>query len=198
MMWGRTSVPIRSSPPRDMADASFVYAIEPGFATYAQLCKNIHLNEFYDRIVPLPIALSDHTSVDVFNYSTLATGGALHSLGTPTHEGSRPFTPVFAQTVLAYRLDDLVRRFGLRPPTHLKIHVDGLEFKILQGANETLTSGSIRSLLVEIDEEDVNARPMIAFLAERGFDIASKHHCSAAGAPPQFATMYNYIFARRV
>lgn len=60
-----------------------VYAFEPAFPNFVQLCKNILLNDCQESIIPLQIALSDKTAINIFNYNNVTPGGALHTLGKP-------------------------------------------------------------------------------------------------------------------
>jgi FkbM family methyltransferase len=131
-----------------------VYAFEPGFSNFGQLSKNIFINNCQESIIPLQIALSDQTGIDVFNYSNLTPGGALHALGEPTSYDGETFVPVFKQSIIAYQLDDFIRSFNIPAPNHVKIDVDGIEFKILQGAQGVLREFTSKSLMVEIDEDN--------------------------------------------
>jgi len=143
-----------------------IYAFEPGFVTFAQLCRNIHLNDAADAIIPFQVALSDETSVSGFHYQNLLAGGALHALKTPVDQFGKRFRPVFTLAALGYRLDEFVRQFALPVPNHLKIDVDGTEYKILRGAEELLKQPELRSILIEINEEhedtaDFPLRPIV-------------------------------------
>ena len=108
-----------------------IYAFEPAFMNFNQLCKNIYINKCQDNIIPLQIALSDQTILNNFNYSSLTIGGAQNTLGEAINEKGAAFSPVFTQYTLSYRIDDLIENFGLPVPNHLKIDVDGIEFLVL-------------------------------------------------------------------
>jgi hypothetical protein len=54
-----------------------IYAFEPAFATFSQLCRNVIINGATECIVPLPLALSDRSAVLPFNYRSLSSGEAL-------------------------------------------------------------------------------------------------------------------------
>src|SRR3972149_2168806 len=151
-----------------------IYAFEPSFITFAQLCKNIYINNCHESIAPLQIALSDKTNIDIFNYNNLTPGGALHTLGDPIDYRGDVFAPIFKQSALAYRIDDIIKQFHLPIPNHIKIDVDGIEFKILEGAEETLQNQLVRSLILELEEGD-EANRIINFLALKGFRIHSKY-----------------------
>jgi FkbM family methyltransferase len=148
----------------------FIYALEPGFSTFAALASNVLLNGAGDRIVALQLALGARTELTTMSYSSLRAGAASHRVGAPEVASAAP-----RQTIPAYRLDDLLRTFGSRPPTHLKIDVDGGELGVLQGAETALASGSIRSLLVEVDDVEGAGRAVLSFLAERGYEETERH-----------------------
>lgn len=173
-----------------------VYAFEPGFLTFAELCRNIITNKCQDSITPLQIALSDKTAIDVFNYNNLTPGGALHAFGEPLDYRGEVFMPVFRQQVLSYRIDDLIRQFGLQIPSHIKIDVDGIEHKILEGAGEILKKAALRSVIVELEEDSQKADKIIKLMSQSGFRVHSKHRYVYDGNDGPYAKMHNYIFKR--
>jgi len=130
-----------------------IYAFEPGVPTFGQLCKNIRLNGAGAEVIPLCVALSNRTGLTAFHYSNLRTGAAGHALGVPTDSLGRPFTPVYSQPVLSYRLDDLIAAFDLLQPNHIKIDVDGTEVQVLEGATSTLREPCLRTIMVECEPQ---------------------------------------------
>lgn len=174
-----------------------VYAFEPGFPNFVQLCKNIFINGCQQGIIPLQIALSDKTIVDTFNYDNITPGGALHALGRPIDYKGDIFEPIFKQSVLSYRIDDLVKEFNVPIPNHIKIDVDGIEFRILKGAKETLSNSLVKSIILEVEEGDEEADQIIEFLAGKGFKFHSKHKYVYGGDTGPFSRTHSYIFHRK-
>jgi hypothetical protein len=142
------------------------------------------------------MALSDKTAIDFFNYNNLTPGGALHAFGEPLDCKGDVFTPVFRQPVLSYRIDDLIRQFGLQMPNHIKIDVDGIEYKILEGAGEILKKTALRSVILELEEGSDEANKIISLMSQSGFSIHSKHRYVYGGNDGPYARMHNYIFKK--
>jgi hypothetical protein len=51
-------------------------------------------------------------------------------------------------------LKSLVSQFDFEYPNHIKIDVDGNELLILEGQQNFLSNKSVKSILIEIDEND--------------------------------------------
>lgn len=154
-----------------------VYAFEPAYHTYAALCDNIVRNGFADCITPLPVALSDATTLVRFDYRALRPGTARHRLvNSPADANAetREFAPAYSQPVLAYRLDDVIALHGLPRPNHLKLDVDGAEVAVLEGARETLAGPEVISLMIEVHVHQ--AERVVALLESLGFRLDRKHH----------------------
>lgn len=173
-----------------------VFAFEPGFPTFKQLCTNIVLNDCQECIRPLQVALSDRTALQVLNYSSLLPGGALHALGAAVDYKGERFQPTVRQSVLAFSLDDLIKQFDLPVPTHCKLDVDGTELSILKGAGNTLSHDALKSVLVEVVEGDDQSRQVVAALEGAGLKFYSKHKYVHGGDTGPSSRIYNYIFRR--
>jgi FkbM family methyltransferase len=169
--------------------AAQVLAFEPGYASFAALCDNILLNGVEERIEPLPICLADRTGRGVFRYGGLEPGGVASSVSAQgAEDGSRP---AYRQPVLSFSLDDLIQRFSLPNPEHIKLDVDGSELAILQGGSATLARPELRSLMVEIDDGDADG--LVGLLADRGFELRERFRRRDAGT---LATHSYGLFAR--
>lgn len=160
-----------------------IVSFEPGFATFAELCRNIHLNGAEACITPLPVALGDQTAIVPLNYSELTAGAAGH------HWDGREVKTLAMPTV-CYRLDELIATLRIPPPTLLKLDVDGPELAVLRGADHTLASPLLRSCLVELDVSSESYEDIVALLQGKGLRVKSRHVRGGGG------TTYNVIFTR--
>ncbi|WP_457811050.1 FkbM family methyltransferase [Sinorhizobium meliloti] len=74
-------------------------------------------------------------------------------------------------------LDDAIARHGLRPPSLVKIDVEGAEIEVLRGMTETLRTHR-PSIIYEIDDAtreglDRKARQIAALLTSAGYVLAA-------------------------
>ena len=174
-----------------------IVAIEPGFANFESLTRNLSRNSMLGSVIPLQIALLDRTGLEPINYyRSTAAGTSLHAVGRPVDHEDKEFAPVETQMVLAYALDDLIETLGLPEPTHVKIDVDGTEGALLKGATRTLARGNVKDLLVEVVDHDRAGTRLSAIrelMAGVGYELAETH-AHHAGDPRSFVA--DYVFRR--
>ena len=159
-----------------------VVAFEPGPANYAALCANLDLNSVGDRVIALPLALGDRPRPAALSDQALVPGGS-GAMGDGAHAGG-------SATGLVERLDDIVERFGLPAPDHLKLDVDGAELEVLAGAAGVLAAGHVKSLLVELDPE--RGEEVVARLEAAGYRLERRE---TGGDRPRGAPSYG-LFVR--
>jgi len=170
-------------------DSIKVYAFEPSYSSFFDLVENIKINQCESTIHPINIALSDKSSIGVFNYSSTDAGEASHAYGVALDQYGDKFKPVMTQIMASYSLDDFVEYID--PPTIIKIDVDGIEKDILLGGRKILTSGGVRTILVELVDGDSRTEEVIELLDGMGFDIKSSHPYTYG-----ISNSTNYIFKK--
>jgi FkbM family methyltransferase len=122
-----------------------VVSFEPSPANFAALCANLELNAVSGRVVAVPLALGDRP-----RSALLERNGAVPGTAPRVVDGVRPEE---AMVVLVDRLDDIVPRFDLPTPDHLKLDVEGGELEVLAGGERLLAAGGVRSVMAELDQE---------------------------------------------
>jgi len=125
-----------------------VYAFEPAFQNFSDLCNNIVLNAV-QNIIPCNFPLADREAFDLFYVSDIEPGSALHSFGEPSHYKAESRAISLQQGAFSMTLDALVERYGMPQPALIKIDVDGIEDKIIKGAQNVLQSKQMRTTLLE-------------------------------------------------
>jgi FkbM family methyltransferase len=152
---------------------------EPVASTFAILVRNAALNSLAERLTPLGIALSDSNAVVRLYLSNTESGSSMHALNNPSNVQG-PFEVAGVQSAPAIRGDKLVADFGVRPPQHLKIDVDGHELQVLEGMGALLDQ--VRSVWIEMtpssEASGENARIRAVLNAHSLFEqpfAAAKH-----------------------
>jgi len=78
----------------------------------------------------------------------------------------------------------------------MKIDVDGIERLILSGVRSALRAPTLRSVLVEVNDEFRELASEVArHLAEAGFQLKAKRHAEVFDSG-HFATSFNQIWVR--
>jgi FkbM family methyltransferase len=158
-----------------------VIAFEPSPFTFGSLCANVLLNDFAERITPLPFLLAEANGVRSFVLESTIAGDASH----PGVDSSQT-----GLDLVAMPLDGAVRLLDLPPATHIKIDVDGGEDAVLDGARETISSPTLRHVLIEVESGRTDLRHIERALAEAGLDRVNvvRHGDTRT---------YNWVYERR-
>jgi FkbM family methyltransferase len=136
-------------------------SIEPFEENYKLLVSNVDMNDFTDRVKFLKQPLSSQKNYGVYNISDKRPGsssfkfncGDIQDLGN-------------SKLIESLTLDILLNR--VVGQKILKIDVDGNDFDILQGAEESLTNKDIVSILIESSE--IQQYEIRKFLVRFGFE----------------------------
>jgi FkbM family methyltransferase len=170
-----------------------VFAFEPESHNFGNLCGNLLLNRV-ENVTPCFFPLSSHEAFAPFYVYDLRAGGALHSLERLSPFRDEP--PLLATGAISATIDVLVSRHGLPAPDLLKLDVDGNEEQILDGTTAVLTSGSLRSILMEVTWPD-ERKPALSWaeskLALYGYRLKGK---SAWSVDLSGLRSANFIFVR--
>lgn len=170
-----------------------VHAFEPESQNFALLCRNIAINKFDAILMPWPLALSDVTGLDHFYVQQLLPGNSCNSFGDSVNFHLEAKQYGFTQGCYGTTLDTFALDHGW--PTHIKIDVDGLEHRVLAGAQRALEG--VKSVLVETNTHLPEHRAIEAQMANFGLfpDVAAAN--AARRTEGAFAGIGNVIYYRR-
>jgi FkbM family methyltransferase len=157
---------------RRVGEDGAVYAFEPHLANAQALLHNVRQNELGGSVKVLSCALSDRERYIDFDY--LSDRPATYDV--PDSQ-KRELSPLFSELKHATTLDRLVEGGFARPPSLVKIDVDGAELQVIQGMrNLLLGDNRPRSVQVEVNRQSKDA--VDDFMEEHGFTFAERHHSS--------------------
>jgi len=149
-----------------------------------------------NRISALCLAFNDTSHLDFLYIANTELGGALSSFAEAVDWKGEPFTASFKQAMLGFSIDDFVRQFNPLFPNHIKIDVDGIENKIIKGAEKTLSDRRVKSILVELDSSrEKYCKEVMEAIEKAGMNFIKKKHAPMFDNG-QFSDGYNYIFMR--
>ncbi len=153
-----------------------VIGFEPEIENFALLNRNTYLNR--QRIAAgmssFNIALSSQTTLGRLFIKRFEAGGHLKILDRPVERGFEAFEPEYVQAVMKYRLDDFIGVSGIPRPNHLKIDVDGCELEVMRGMSETLADAGLRSIFIELEENNEQSEACRRIIEGAGFHLAKK------------------------
>jgi len=151
-----------------------IYAFEPAASNYLRLCNNIVLNGV-TNVIPCNFPLSDLEAFDLFFVSSMEPGSALHSVGHVSEFRPGASTASLIQGTISVTLDALIEKYGVPKPALIKIDVDGIEERILNGAGSVLKSEKLRTILVELSFKNGSAGTDVERrLAHFGYKLSRK------------------------
>ncbi len=121
------------------------FSFEPDLMNARLLYENIIKNDVSNVATVIPVALSNKNYCAKLYLSTLSYGDALHNLDTKNSIISGDSEANIA--VPTFKLDTAAELLNLDLPTKLKIDVDGIEEKILEGGSNILSN--VQEIMVE-------------------------------------------------
>lgn len=153
-----------------------VYAFEPEALNYAELNKNIFLNDLHRQVLAYCLALSDVDKVDRLLLSDFGLGISYHDFEENSWAEDKEFAPDWrvskdnrlAQGCVGRRMDSLLAD-GLPVPHHIKIDVDGLEHRVVAGMEKILARPDLKSVLIEINFDNPKNLAIIDRMTEQGW-----------------------------
>jgi hypothetical protein len=120
-------------------------------------------------------------------------GGHMKILDKAKKVGEKEnFIPDFTQNVLTYNLDSFIEKYLLPAPEHIKIDVDGAEMAVIKGAINTLKNKTLKSIFIELEDNNKHTIEIINIIKKSGFIESKKVQVQ------NYERLNNYIFTRNL
>lgn len=133
-----------------------VVSFEPQTLNFAELNKNIYLNQLNHQVTAYPIALTNVTGLSKLYLYDFGIGESHNDVEENISKRK------LIQGTYAARLDEL----DLPQPNHIKIDVDNFEYRVVEGALKTIEN--VDTILIEIDFKTKNIE-LIKQMEDRGW-----------------------------
>jgi FkbM family methyltransferase len=174
-----------------------VFSFEPESLNYAELNKNIFLNDLSRRVHAFCMALSDESGIGELHLSKFHIGTSCHAFGEQLDFKLEPFNSPMAQGCVSATLDELVAGGAVPMPNHIKIDVDGIEHKVVRGAANVLADSRVKSVLIELNTNLAIHRDVVGEMEAMGFALDRETRDQAVRKEGAFTGVGNHIFRRR-
>jgi FkbM family methyltransferase len=146
-----------------------VYSIEPENNNYFILCHNILLNKVSDRVLAFNAGALDYNGYSVLNINNNdGFGGALHSVEEELDDKLNTLKPIHKQGLHVMRIDSFVEKMNIQPE-YIKIDVDGLEHRVVEGALKTIKNA--KTIIIELDLNLQKHKDTIDKIKDLGFSL---------------------------
>ncbi len=175
-----------------------IVSFEPSTSNLRVLSRNISINKFENKIKINQCALSDKKNVfEMFNETEFKEGYSMNSFAYETDFEGKKIIPKQNYKIFGTSIDYLIENQILEIPNYVKIDVDGIEHKILQGASKLLNNDKVESILIEINENYLEQLNLVNNIMSK-YDFILKSKVKLADEKnKKFSKMYNYIFNKK-
>ncbi len=181
---------------------SITIAFEPSTSNLRVLSRNVSINNLQDKILIMPIALTDkENKILTMHEGRFFEGGALNSFGENYNYEGKSFETEMKYKILGTSINNLIENNILEIPDYIKIDVDGIEHIILKGGDKFLSNNKIKSLLIEVNENfEQQYEAVLSIMKKNGFKILKKKNNESLfdfDSNNTFSKVFNYIFIRQ-
>ena len=171
-----------------------ITSFEPSASNLRVLLRNISVNKLGNkiRVNQLPIGNESNKYVKFFESSFLE-GSAFHGLDL-SNDRIKIGRNENLCSIYSTNLDTLTLSKNFKYPNYIKIDVDGNEKLILEGAKKIFNNSNLKSVLIELDENNKDFSKIKNFFKKNKFKMVGNY------SPPIFMSkktnVKNFIFER--
>ncbi len=173
-----------------------VYSFEPESGNNYYLNRNIIINNLSGTIKAYQFAIGESESIGLLSLTDTQPGAAHTYFGDNAYYKQVHFPVVYEQGCFSTTLDNLVYKYNLPFPSHLKIDVDGIESKIIKGGSRVIEDNRLKTILIEINEGLEEDQWIIDFLLSNNFKIIAQSKGTLSIKDKK--SVREYVFERRL
>ena len=176
-----------------------IISFEPSTSNLRVLSRNISINKLYNKIAINQFPLNEKkNSYVAMNEPEFLEGWAMNAYGDPIDYEGKTFEAKQKYNLFGTNIDFLLDNKILEIPNYIKIDVDGIEHKILKGAEKYLNHQNIRSISVELNENYTSQfNEVTKILSNNNFVVKHKKHAKIYDNDKKFSSLFNYVFEKK-
>jgi len=176
-----------------------VHSFEPSTNNLRILSRNVSINNLSNKIIINQIPLSNGKEFYSNMYEEeFIEGWSMGSFGEATDHEGKEFKFKQKYKMLGLSVDFLIRNKILEVPDYIKIDVDGIEHKILEGSELCFNNENLKSISVELNENYKNQFDVVnKIMAKFDFRLKHRKRNEKLYNTKKFLKTYNYIFERK-
>ena len=172
-----------------------IVSFEPSVNNLRILSRNIYKNNFFKqiKIFQLPLSEQENTFSNM-NEMEFIEGWSMSTFGESKDFEGSIFKPNHAYKLFGKKINYLLDKKILKFPNYIKIDVDGIEHKILLGANNHLKNNDLKSLSIELNENyDEQFNSVNNLMIKNNFTIKQRKQ-GKIQKDQKFLKTFNFIF----
>jgi FkbM family methyltransferase len=138
------------------------------------LIDNLIRNNLQDVVIPCSVALDAETGFSHFNYDSANAGTSNSQVSAGSGAVLHTHGSEIAELKYTTTIDRLMDAGRIAAPHHIKIDVDGNEYRILQGMVALLGS-SAAPLTIQVEMNEPHSKSIHDFLQAQGYTLSHTH-----------------------
>ncbi len=174
-----------------------VISFEPSINNLRILSRNIFKNNLTEKIKIFQMPVSEKENYfSEMREAEFIEGWSMSTFGENKNFEGLNFKSNHNYKIFGTNINFLLEKKILNIPDHVKIDVDGIEHKILLGANTLLESENLKSLSIELNENYVEQFNTVhELMKKKGFVVKHKKQGNLKKRN-EFSNTFNFIFEK--
>ena len=176
-----------------------IYSFEPSSSNLRVLSRNISINNFSDKINISQFPLSDKNyGFSNMNEPQFKEGWAMNTFGIPIDYKGDKFKVHQKYNIFGFSIDFILSNNFIEVPNYIKIDVDSIEDKIIEGGINHLNHDDLKSVSIELNENySKQYNNVINSMKKLGLVFKQKKHAKIYDNDDRFSNLYNYVFEKK-
>jgi FkbM family methyltransferase len=171
-----------------------VYAFEPEASNYNLLCQNIRLNNVQDKVTAYCAGTLDYDGFSVLNIAQdrdVGPGGSCHTVDEEKNFDLSKMNVAFKQGINIVKLDTFCKQMNI-VPDHIKMDVDGLEHRVIDGAVDSIQKS--KTVIIELNTNLTEHNNAVEKMKSLGFKLDETQVKQALRTGGTFLNVGEHLF----